>query len=323
MEMSRKSFLSSFSIRSAQIKEAAIVLLFILIFILASVFVEDFFDSSNIINVVRQISFLAIIGLGQFFVILIGGIDMSVGSTIGLVSIVLANLMGVHQYPIYLAIIIVLLLALFIGFVNGLLSVYGHVTPFIATLITMIIIKGVNYLYSNGIPISGLPSEFNFLGAGYVGPIPFPIIVLLFIGVLCYILTTNTKVGRSLYAVGGNLEASKLSGININKIRIYAFMLSSFLAGIGAILITSRTMSGQPAIGESMLFDIITIVVLGGTSLTGGRGKVVGVIIAALILGVIDNVMVLKGIHTYWQQVVKGVILAVVVLIDSHSKKNA
>lgn len=323
MEMSKKGFLSSFSIRSAQIKEAAIVLLFILIFILASVFVEDFFDSSNIINVVRQISFLAIIGLGQFFVILIGGIDMSVGSTIGLVSIVLANLMGVHQYPIYLAIIIVLLLALFIGFVNGLLSVYGHVTPFIATLITMIIIKGVNYLYSNGIPISGLPSEFNFLGAGYVGPIPFPIIVLFFIGVLCYILTTNTKVGRSLYAVGGNLEASKLSGININKIRIYAFMLSSFLAGIGAILITSRTMSGQPAIGESMLFDIITIVVLGGTSLTGGRGKVVGVIIAALILGVIDNVMVLKGIHTYWQQVVKGVILAIVVLIDSHSKKNA
>ncbi|MBO1002326.1 ABC transporter permease [Pseudogracilibacillus auburnensis] len=323
MEATKKNVLSSFSISSSKIKEAAIVLLFIVMFILASVFVDDFFNSSNIINLVRQISFLAIIGLGQFFVILIGGIDMSVGSTVGLVSIVLANLMSVHQYPIFVAIIIVLLLALFIGFVNGLISVYGHVTPFIATLITMIIIKGVNYLYSNGIPISGLPSEFNFLGAGYVGPIPFPIIVLVVIGILCYVLTTNMKVGRSFYAVGGNLEASKLSGINVNKIRIYAFMLSSFLAGVGAILITSRTMSGQPAIGESMLFDIITIVVLGGTSLTGGRGKVVGVIFAALILGIIDNVMVLKGIDAYWQQVVKGVILAIVVLIDSHSKKNS
>lgn len=323
MEANKKTFLSSFSIKTSQIKEAAIVLLFILMFILASVFVDDFFNSSNIINLVRQISFLAIIGLGQFFVILIGGIDMSVGSTVGLVSIVLANLMSVHEYPIFFAIIIVLLIAAFIGFLNGLLSVYGHVTPFIATLVTMIIIKGVNYLYSSGIPISGLPAEFNFLGAGYVGAIPFPIIILLIVGVLCYILTTNTKVGRSFYAVGGNLEASKLSGINVNKIRIYAFMLSSFLAGVGAVLITSRTMSGQPAIGESMLFDIITIVVLGGTSLTGGRGKVVGVIIAALILGVIDNVMVLKGIDAYWQQVVKGVILAIVVLIDSHSKKGS
>lgn len=323
MEASNKGFLSSFSINSTKIKEAAILLLFIVMFILASIFVDDFFNSSNIINLVRQISFLAIIGLGQFFVILIGGIDMSVGSTVGLVSIILASLMSVHKLPIFVAIVIVLGIALFIGFLNGVLSVYGHVTPFIATLITMIVIKGVNYLYSNGIPISGLPSEFNFLGAGYVGPIPFPIIVLIIIGIVCYIITTNMKVGRSFYAVGGNLEASKLSGINVNKIRIYAFMLSSFLAGVGAILITSRTMSGQPAIGESMLFDIITIVVLGGTSLTGGRGKVVGVIIAALILGVIDNVMVLKGIDAYWQQVVKGMILAIVVLIDSHSKKNS
>lgn len=323
MEATKKMFLSSFSNTSLRMKEAAILLLFIVMFILASVFVDDFFNSSNIINLVRQISFLAIIGLGQFFVILIGGIDMSVGATVGLVSIVLANLMSVHQYSIFVAITIVLVIALLIGFINGLISVYGHVTPFIATLITMIIITGVNYLYSNGIPISGLPSGFNFLGAGYVGPIPFPIIVLFVIGLLCYILTTNMKVGRSFYAVGGNLEASKLSGINVNKIRIYAFMLSSLLAGVGAVLITSRTMSGQPAIGESMLFDIITIVVLGGTSLTGGRGKVIGVIVAALILGIIDNVMVLTGIDAYWQQVVKGVILGIVVLIDSHSKKNS
>src|SRR5699024_7415431 len=280
-----------FANQTSKIKEAAIVLLFILMFIFASIFVEGFLNQDNIINLFRQISFLAIIGLGQFFVILIGGIDMSVGASIGLVSIVLAKLMSVYQLPIFVAIIIVLLLALIIGFINGLISVYGHVTPFIATLITMIIITGVNLLFSNGIPISGLPSEFNFLGAGYIGPIPFPIVILILDGLVTYVLTTNMKLGRSLYAVGGNLEASKLSGINVNKIRIYAFMLSSFLAGVGAVLVTSRTMSGQPTIGESMLFDIITVVVLGGTSLAGGRGKVIGVIIAALILGIIDNVM--------------------------------
>lgn len=323
MEVSKKNFTSSFASQSTKIKEAAILLLFILMFLFASIFVEGFFDSSNIINLVRQISFLAIIGLGQFFVILIGGIDMSVGASIGLVSIVLASLMSVHQLPIFVSIIIVLMLALFIGFVNGLIAVYGHVTPFIATLITMIIITGINLLFSNGIPISGLPAGFNFLGAGYIGPIPFPIIVLFIAGLLCYILTTNMKLGRSFYAVGGNLEASKLSGINVNKIRIYAFMLSSFLAGVGAVLITSRTMSGQPTIGESMLFDIITIVVLGGTSLAGGRGKVIGVIIAALILGIIDNVMVLTGIDAYWQQVVKGIILGIVVIIDSYTRKNS
>jgi len=323
MEVSKKRIWPLFANQTSKIKEAAIVLLFILMFIFASIFVEGFLNQDNIINLVRQISFLAIIGLGQFFVILIGGIDMSVGASIGLVSIVLAKLMSVYQLPIFVAIIIVLLLALIIGFINGLISVYGHVTPFIATLITMIIITGVNLLFSNGIPISGLPSEFNFLGAGYIGPIPFPIVILILVGLVTYVLTTNMKLGRSLYAVGGNLEASKLSGINVNKIRIYAFMLSSFLAGVGAVLVTSRTMSGQPTIGESMLFDIITVVVLGGTSLAGGRGKVIGVIIAALILGIIDNVMVLTGIDAYWQQIVKGIILGIVVIIDSHSRKDS
>lgn len=321
MEAVKREYSIKSIIHSTKIKEGAIILLFILMFVLASIFVDEFFNSENIINLVRQISFLAIIGLGQFFVILIGGIDMSVGSTIGLVSILLADMMSSYQVPIALAILIVLAVTVLIGLINGMIAVFGHVTPFIATLITMIIIKGINFLYSNGIPISGLPREFNFLGAGYVGPIPFPIIILCIIGIFCYLLTMKTSLGRSLYAVGGNLEATKLSGINTNKVRIFAFMMSSFLAGIGSILITSRTMSGQPNIGEAMLFDIITIVVLGGTSLSGGRGRVIGVIFAALILGIIDNVMVLKGIDAYWQQVVKGVILAIVVLIDAHSKK--
>lgn len=304
------------------LKDWAILFIFVGLFAACSIFVNGFFDSGNIMNIVRQISFLAIIALGQFFVVLIGGIDMSAGSSIGFASVLLAGLVHWENVPIVLAIIIILIASIAIGFVNGLLAVYGKIPAFIATLVMMIVLKGINYLYSNSIPISGLPSGFKVLGAGYVGPIPVPIIILAVIVVILYIFTMHTETGRSIYAVGGNEEASRLSGINTNKIKMIAFMLGSFLTAIGAILITSRTMAGQPTVGENMLFDVITVVVLGGTSLSGGRGKVISVVIAALILGIIDNAMVLLGIGSYWQWIIKGLILAIVVLIDARTKKD-
>ncbi|MCU6709625.1 ABC transporter permease [Paenibacillus sp. J5C_2022] len=303
-------------------KEWAILFIFIGLFAACSIFVDGFFDSNNIINIVRQISFLAIIALGQFFVVLIGGIDMSAGSSIGFTSVLLAGLVHWNDVPIVLAVVIVLGASIAVGFVNGLLAVYGKIPAFIATLVTMIVLKGVNYLYSNSIPISGLPSGFKVLGAGYVGPIPVPVIILIVIAAVLYVFTMHTATGRSIYAVGGNEEASRLSGINTNRIKMISFLLGSFLTAIGAILITSRTMAGQPTIGENMLFDVITVVVLGGTSLSGGRGKVIGVVIAALILGIIDNAMVLLGIGSYWQWIIKGLILAIVVLIDAKTKKE-
>ncbi|XID91275.1 ABC transporter permease [Paenibacillaceae bacterium WGS1546] len=307
---------------SAFFKEWAILFIFVGLFAACSIFVDGFFDGNNIMNIVRQISFLAIIALGQFFVILIGGIDMSASSSIGFASVLLAGLVHWENVPIALAIILVLFASIVIGFVNGLMSVYGKVPAFIATLVTMIVLKGVNYLYSNSIPISGLPASFKNLGAGYIGPVPVPIVILAVIAIGCYIFTMHTETGRSIYAVGGNEEASRLSGINTNKIKMIAFILGSFLTAIGAILITSRTMAGQPTLGENMLFDVITVVVLGGTSLSGGRGKVIGVVIAALILGIIDNAMVLLGIGSYWQWIIKGLILAIVVLIDARTKKE-
>jgi ribose transport system permease protein len=303
-------------------KEWAILFIFVGLFAACSIFVDGFFNTNNIVNIVRQISFLSIIALGQFFVILIGGIDMSASSSIGFTSVLLAGLVHWENVPIVLAIIIVLFASVAVGLVNGLMTVYGKIPAFIATLVTMIVLKGVNYLYSNSIPISGLPAGFKNLGAGYVGPIPVPILIMVVIAFACYVFTMHTETGRSIYAVGGNEEASRLSGINTNKIKLIAFVISSVLTAVGAILITSRTMAGQPTIGENMLFDVITVVVLGGTALSGGRGKVVGVVIAALILGIIDNAMVLMGIGSYWQWIIKGFILAVVVLIDSKTKKD-
>jgi ribose transport system permease protein len=182
--------------------------------------------------------------------------------------------------------------------------------------------KGIYFIYSGGLPISGLPESFNFLGAGYVGVVPFPVILMVVIAMLLYVLTQHTSVGRSFFAVGGNIEASNLSGINIKFIGILAFVLCAVLTGIGALGLTAKTLSGNVMLGENLLFDVMTIVVLGGTSLAGGRGRIFGVVIGALFLQVISNMMVLVGINTFWQWVVKGVILLAVVLIDANSKRD-
>jgi len=189
-------------------------------------------------------------------------------------------------------------------------------------LVTMNVIKGLYFIYSGGLPISGLPESFNFLGAGYIGLVPFPVILMTIIAVILNIVTQHTALGRSFYAVGGNIEASKLSGINVKFVGVFAFVLCAVLTAIGALGLTAKTLSGNVMLGENLLFDVMTIVVLGGTSLSGGRGRIIGVVIGALFLQVISNMMVLVGVNTYWQWVVKGVILVAVVLIDANTKRD-
>jgi ribose transport system permease protein len=299
-----------------------ILFLFIILFILCSVFVNNFFTTDNVMNILRQIAFLAIVSLGEFFVILTGNMDMSIGSIIGMVSVFFAGFVAKSNMSIELAMVIVFVFAIACGVINGMLTVLGRMPSFIATLVTMNVIRGINYIYSNGLPISGLPKGFNGLGMGYLGIIPIPVILMIVVGAILYIFTLHTPLGRSFFAVGGNPEASKLSGINVKFVGILAFVLSAVLCAIGAIGMTSKTMSGVATIGDNMLFDVMTVVVLGGTSLTGGRGNVVGVILAAMFLGVISNAMVLLGINSYWQWIVKGIILVSVVLIDSNTKSE-
>lgn len=306
----------------AFVNEWMIFFLFIAMFSICSIFIGNFFTADNLTNILRQISFLAIISLGEFFVILTGEMDMSIGSIIGLVSVFLAGFVSKSGMNIWLALLLVFLFAIGFGIINGALTVYGKMPSFIATLVTMNVIKGINYIYSDGIPISGLPAEFNALGMGYVGSIPIPVILMLIVSAILYVFTMHTATGRSFFAVGGNKEASRLSGINVKVIGVLAFVLSAVLCTIGAIGLTAKTMSGSATVGDNMLFDVMTVVVLGGTSLTGGRGKVIGVVLAALFMGVISNAMVLVGISTYWQWIVKGVILVTVVLIDSNSRKD-
>lgn len=306
----------------AFIREWMILFLFILLLTVCSLFIPNFASANNILNVFRQVSFLAIVALGEFFVILTGNMDMSIGSMVGMVSCFLAGFVVNSGMNIWLALFLTLLMAIAFGLINGVLTVYGRMPSFIVTLVTMNVIKGINYIYSRGLPISGLPRGFNFLGMGRVLGIPVPVILMIIVTVVLQVYTTQTPMGRSFFAVGGNHEASKLSGINTKRIGIMAFVFSAVMSFVGAIGLTARTMSGVANLGDNMLFDVMTVVVLGGTALSGGRGKVVGVALAAMLLGVITNAMVLLGINTYWQWIVKGIILVTVVLIDSNTTKE-
>lgn len=302
--------------------EWMILFLFAALFLICAVTIDRFLELGNLMNIARQVSFLTIVALGQFFVILIAHMDLSIGSSIGLTSALLAGLIANSGLPAWLAILAVFAVAILIGLVNGLLVVYGRVPAFIATLVMMNVLMGVAYIYSRGLPISGLPPWLNYLGMGYLFGIPVPVYMMVIVAALCYVFTMHTQLGRSFYAVGGNPDASRLSGINVKFIGMLAFMLCSVLATLGSIGLTARTMSGSASLGDAMLFDVITVVVLGGTSLFGGKGNVIGVVIAALLTGVITNAMVLLGIDTYFQWIVKGAILITVVLIDVNSKRS-
>ena len=299
-----------------------ILFLFVALFIFCFIFDGRFRTTNNIMNVLRQASFMAIIALGEFFVILTGNMDMSISSLIGMVSIFFAGFVVKTGMPIMAAISIVVIISVVVGVINGVLVIHGHIPSFIATLVVMNIIRGIIFIYSGGLPISGLPESFNFLGAGYIGFVPFPVILLFIVAIILYVISSFTSLGRSFFAIGGNMEASKLSGINTHAIGITAFVFCGILTAIGALGLTSRTLAGNVTLGDALLFDVMTIVVLGGTSLTGGRGRVFGVVIAALFIQVISNMMVLQGINTYWQWVVKGLILLTVVLVDSNAKRD-
>ncbi|MFC5559221.1 ribose ABC transporter permease [Ureibacillus thermophilus] len=289
----------------------------ILLIIVVSIMNPSFLTISNIFNVLRQVSISAIIAFGMTFVILTGGIDLSVGSTLALTGAVAASLLAGGIDPI-ISMGVALILGLILGAINGLIITKGKVAPFIATLATMTIYRGLTLVYSNGKPISGLGdhASFQLFGKGYLLGIPIPVITTIFaFAVLAFILH-KTTFGRRVYAVGGNEEAAKLSGINADRVKIAVYAISGFMASLSALILTSRLNSAQPTAGESYELDAIAAVVLGGTSLNGGKGWIFGTLIGALIIGVLNNGMNLIGVSSFWQQVVKGIVILLAVLLD-------
>jgi inositol transport system permease protein len=296
------------------------LLVLIALLILMSTLSPTFFTSSNLINIVRQMSVIGIVAIGSTIVIITTGIDLSPGSLIALVSVVTASLAHPGSYPLIVPIVVGLGLGLLTGILNGTIIAKGKIAPFIVTLGMMTGARGAALLFSNGRPIGNLSDAFNFIGQGDVLGVPVPILLFALVGVVSYILLNKTKFGKYVYAIGGNEQAAYIAGVNVDKYKIMVYGYAGLLTSIAGIILTARISSGQPTAGLMYELDAITAAVVGGTSLTGGIGTIGGTVIGALIIGVMNNGLDLLNVSSYWQQILKGVIIVAAVLIDN--KKN-
>jgi len=287
--------------------------------LIIAIFNDRFLTIGNILNVLRQTSINSVIAAGMTFIILTGGIDLSVGSTLALTGAVMASLLSAGV-PLIISVILAILLGAIIGFFSGIVIAKGKVQPFIATLAMMTIIRGATLIFTNGRPIStgDFPGadQFYWLGSGEVFGIPAPVYITILVFSLAYYILKHTSLGRYVYALGGNEEATKLSGINVDLIKYKVYAISGALAAVAGLIVTARLSSAQPQAGGGYELDAIAAVVLGGTSLAGGKGGVIGTIIGALIIGILNNALNLMDVTSYYQLLAKGIVILIAVLID-------
>ncbi|PKR77929.1 ribose ABC transporter permease [Halalkalibacillus sediminis] len=282
-----------------------------------SIMSPNFLDLGNILNVLRQVTIIALLAFGMTFVILTGGIDLSVGSILALAGALTAGFIASGIDPI-LGVLLGVLAGGLMGAFNGFIISKGKVAPFIATLATMTIFRGLTLVYTDGRPVSGFTDSaaFEMIGRGYFLGIPIPVIIMFIVFFILFFVLKQTVFGRQVYALGGNEEASILSGIKVNRVKIWVYSLTGALSALAGIILTSRLNSAQPNAGFTYELDAIAAVVLGGTSLSGGRGWIFGTLVGALIIGVLNNGLNLLGVSSFYQQVVKGGVILLAVLLD-------
>lgn len=312
-------------------KYAIILILAAMVALLTVMTKGTFLQAQNLINVVRQMSVIAMLALGLTVVIISTGIDLSVGSIVALAAVVATSLAQAPgatnqmypglNLPILVPIAAGLLVGAAAGFVNGFLIARFRIAPFIATLGMMTAARGLALIYSDGRPISKLTPEFNFLGQGEILGIPVPIVLLAVVVIGSHLVLNNTRFGRHVYALGGNEQAARVSGINLSRVKIGIYTFSGLLAGLGGMVLAGRIGSGNPQLGTGAELDAITAAVIGGTSFTGGIGTVWGTIVGALIIGVLNNGLDLLNVSPFTQQVVKGVIIVVAIIIDERKNR--
>lgn len=276
---------------------------------------EHFLSFENLRNVLRQISVVAIVASAVTLVMVAGGLDLSVGGVVALSGVVSA-LLAVNGLPIPLAFAAGVATGALVGFINGFLVVQMGLNSVIATLGTLYMAKGVASLITGGVPVHNVPAGYSTIGTGFVAGIPIPVIVMLAVVAVFAVLQRATLLGKFAIAIGSNFEAARLAGIRVNAVRMTLYVLSGTMAGLGGILISSRLSSGQPTAASGLEFDVIVAAILGGVSLAGGEGSVIGTLIGALILGVISNGLNILGVEPFWQTILQGVILVVAVSID-------
>lgn len=294
------------------------VLIFVGICILASMLSPTFLTEANLTNVLRQVVVVSLLACGITFVIILGHIDVSLGSVLALCGVIAASLMSMTG-SIVLAVAAGLVVGVITGTINGFVITFFRIPSFIMTLAMTTVARGTVLLYTGGSPVTGL-GDFKVIGQGSLGPVPISVLILAVVVVLSWLLLNKTKFGRYVYAVGGNQRAALASGINPDSIVIKAFIFNGVLCAVAGIVLMSRINSGQPAGGVGYEFDAITAVVVGGTSLMGGTGTITGTIIGSMIIGVINNILNLMNVSSYWQQIIKGLIIAIAVILDVWTK---
>ena len=324
MEKRSDTFVKKFSGRFLAWFKQNIGILIGLVALMAivSLFSESFFTASNMWNILRQISTNALLAFGMTFVILIGGIDLSVGPLLAFSGVFAAYVMGNLGWPIWAAIAGSIILCSMVGMLNGVIVTKTGIAPFVVTLSVQQIFRGFAMLLANGAPIRIRDQGFINIGTTYIGPVAFPVIYMIIIMALCYVVLNKTQFGRHIYALGGNKTAARFAGIRTQRIEVMVYALSGFLAGIAGIVLAARMTAGVPATGDGYECDAIAAVVLGGASFTGGIGTIGGTLIGAIIIGVLNNGLNMLNVASFWQYVAKGVVILLAVMVDVLRKQS-
>jgi len=308
-----------------------ILIALLLVCVALSVVNEFFLTQRNIINVLRQASINGILAIGMTFVILTRGIDLSVGSVVALAGVVSASMATTSStaavagapYAFYIAFAVGILVGMAAGWINGILVAYFNVPAFVTTLGMLSAARGLTLLYSGGRPVPSLTPEYRFIGTGDLFGVPMPIALFALVFVLAYFVLSSTRFGRHVYAAGGNPHAARVSGINVKRVRMVVYVISGALAGLAGMVLAARTGSALPQAGVAYELDAIAAVVIGGTSLSGGVGRVTGTLIGALLISVVNNGLDLMGVESYYQQVIKGMLIVAAVMLDQARHKHA
>ncbi|NIA29425.1 MAG: ribose ABC transporter permease [Actinobacteria bacterium] len=302
-----------------QFKSLGVFVALVIMVVFLTLTSPHFLTTDNVFSIIRSFSFVAIMAIGETLTIITAGIDLSVGSILGLSGCLSA--IALHAgWPVFAAIFIGLLSGTLIGFLNGELITRLRLPPFIVTLGMLSMVRGLAYVVTRGWPVSGLPESFMQLGQGYIWIIPIPVLFMVGFAILASIFLNKVVTGRQLYAIGGNEEASRLSGVAVNKVKVIAYTVSGLAAALAGVLLVARLGVAQSVAGQGYELDAIAASVIGGTSLMGGEGTVSGVIIGAAIMGVLRNGLVLLGVSAFWQQFALGAIIVAAVALDSLRK---
>ncbi len=304
-------------------RQLTLVLVLLIQIVLFSSLSDNFLTSSNLINVLRQVSVTAIAAVGMFMIILLGDIDLSVGSVYAFIGVMAAVIFRATENAV-ITVFAALAIGTVIGFSSGFITAKGKIPAFVTTLAIMSVCRGLAFIITDGTPIGVVNPKFTWFGSGYIfKTIPVPIVIMIIVFIIGFFLINFTRFGRYVYASGGNEQATRWSGIKTDRIKILVFTISGFLMGMSSLILAGRLGGGLPNAGNGAELDVITTVILGGTSLTGGKGKLWGVITGVVVIGVLNNGLTMLNVSSYWQQLVKGIIILIAVFLDKKASKAA